>query len=69
MDIDRRMVRSDGVEQVQIVIDPKLRVMPALHENLRGRDGSSSLIFSPICSGEDVAVVVPFVRMKAQNLQ
>ena len=45
MNVDRRVVRADVVEQVEIIIDPELRMMAALHQNLRAADGLKFLDF------------------------
>ena len=59
VDVDRRMIRPDVLEQVEVVIDAELRMMAALHENLRAADGFEFLdLCADLLGREDVAVVV-----------
>ena len=59
VDVDRRVVRPDVVEQVQVVIDAELRMMPALHQNLRAADRLELLdLFADLLGRKHVRVVL-----------
>src|SRR5215831_10001913 len=47
VDIDLRILLSQMVEQIEIVIDPELRMVPSLHQNLNAAD-SHQFIDLPI---------------------
>ncbi len=59
VDVDRRVVLPDVLQQVQVVVDAELGVVPALHEDLRAADGLELLdLLADLLGREHVVVLV-----------